>query len=353
MEANQKRVKRKPENKKRKRLTWTLAALSALVIVGLTITLPLIATRATHDAVIRVPRSATARNLTDSLTKYLGEDYARTVMHIVGKDDRELAARYGAYEIKAGTSALKAAHRIMRGAETSFNLTINGVRDFDSFLPRIAARFNFPADSLRMALSDPGFMKRHGISDPRQAQALFLNDTYSFYWTATPSEVAEKISANYEDFWTPQRRARADSLGVTPLQLAIVASIVDEETNLAAEKGAVGRLYINRLRKGMRLQADPTVRYAVGDFTIRRVTSKHTAVQSPYNTYRVDGLPPGPIRTTSKATMQAILDSRPHDYIYMCAKEDFSGGHNFAVTYDEHRRNAARYQAALDRLGVR
>ena len=133
----------------------------------------------------------------------------------------------------------------------------------------------------------------------------------------------------------------------------IVASIVDEETNKADEKGKIGRLYINRLNKGMKLQADPTVKFALGDFSLRRIRKNHLSVNSPYNTYRNTGLPPGPIRTTSVATIDRILDSEPSDHIYMCAKEDFSGYHNFAASYSEHMANARKYQQALNKRGIK
>lgn len=306
-----------------------------------------------RSAIIRIPRGATIVNVRDSLSKYFGDEYASTVTRFMTDDTQKLALRYGAYEIREGTSALKGARILSRGAETPFNITINGVRNLDSFLPLIAAKFDFTADSLHSELKKVATLQRYNLSDTAQIPVIFLNDTYSFYWTATPRMVIDKIAANYTGFWTDGRRAKAAALGVTPVQMGIIASIVDEETNNADEKGIVGRLYINRLRKGMRLQADPTVRFAANDFSIRRVTGKHLAIESDYNTYKINGLPPGPIRTTSKATLQAILDAPDVDYLYMCAKEDLSGTHNFATTYEEHQRNAARYRHTLDSLGIK
>ena len=172
-------------------------------------------------------------------------------------------------------------------------------------------------------------------------------------WSGTPEKIIEKIGKNYSNVWNDERRKKAASLGMTPQQVMILASIVDEETNAASEKGTIGRLYINRLDKGMRLQADPTVKYAIGDFEKKRITKQDLQFESPYNTYRNGGLPPGPIRTTSKRTIDAILDSKPHRYLYMCAREDFSGRHNFAETYGDHTRNALRYQHALDERGIK
>lgn len=332
---------------------WILGTVGGILLTVCIVLIPLLTVTNAHSATIRIPRGADGRVLTDTLTKYFGEDYARTVMRVMTGDRDKLSLRFGAYDIPEGTSALKASHILSRGAESSFNLVINGVRDLDSFLPRIAARFYFPVDSLRNTLADPALLSSYGLTDARQIPAVFLNDTYTFYWSASPEKVVSKIADNFVSFWTPERRARAAELGLKPVEVAIIASIVDEETNLESEKGRVGRLYINRLHKGMKLQADPTVRFAASDFTIRRVTGKHLGIDSPYNTYKIHGLPPGPIRTTSKATMQAILDSSDTEDLYMCAKEDFSGGHNFATTYEQHLANAKRYQAALDSLGIK
>lgn len=333
------------------RTIFIIAAL-AVVLTLCVLALPMLADSTPRDATIRIPRGADKAMISDTLTKYCGEDFARRTMRLIPTDKERLAARYGAYRIEQGDSPLTVARRISRGAQTSFDITVNGVRQLDTFLPRIAAKFDFSAEQLSAALQDPAVMRRHGITDPRQWPALFLNDTYSFFWTATPTEVIDKIADNYHRFWTAERTAQASTLGLTPLEMTTVASIVDEETNRADEKGRIGRLYINRLQRGMRLQADPTVRFALGDFTIKRVSGKHLQADSPYNTYRIQGLPPGPIRTTSKATLLAILDSSPSSDIYMCASPDFSGHHIFADSYEEHMRNARKYQAALDSLGI-
>lgn len=344
--------KQSPAKKKGHKKIIILGATIIVIVALASLIFPYISGGTSHAATIRIPRDATRENVSDTLTKYFGEEYASKVVRLL-PDGEALARRHGAYDVPEGTSPIQGVNILTRGAQTPQRITINGVRQFDSFLPRIAAKFDFSADSLRKVLYSDSVLHHYGLQSPEQAQAIFLNDSYEFYWTATPQEVISKIADNYEKFWNEERRAKAAELGVTPLQLTIIASIVDEETNASAEKGAVGRLYLNRLQRGMKLQADPTVRYAVGDFTIRRVTGKHLQTDSPYNTYRYKGLPPGPIRTTSKQTLQAILDSEPSDYIYMCAKEDFSGTHRFANTYDEHLRNAKLYQAALDSLNIK
>lgn len=332
---------------------WFLGISFALIAIAGIMVLPLLATEANSSVIIRVPKNADRNMLSDSITKYLGKDYAEKVDRLVTLDSRKVSERFGAYLINEGDSPLSAAKKILRGAQTPQTITINGVRDFRSFIPRIAYRFSFPADSLIKFMESKEFLSEYGLENFDEIPILFLNDSYEFYWTDSPEHIVRKIAANYRQFWNKERIAKCESLGVTPKQLSIIASIVDEETNILSEKGIVGRLYINRLRKGMKLQADPTVRYALGDFAIRRITSEHLKVNSPYNTYRINGLPPGPIRTTSAKTLDAILGSAPNDYIYMCAQEDFSGGHNFAVTYEEHLENARRYRAALDAAGIK
>lgn len=180
-----------------------------------------------------------------------------------------------------------------------------------------------------------------------------MPDTYEVYWTADPRKTIQKILKNNDAFWTEERRAKAQALGLTPDQVGVIASIAEEETAKADELGKVARLYINRLERGMKLQADPTVKFAVGDFSIKRIGGKMLDTDSPYNTYRYAGLPPGPIRIPARRTLQAVLDAPVHDYIYMCAKSDFSGYHDFTSDYSIHKRNAAAFRKALDARGIK
>ena len=160
------------------------------------------------------------------------------------------------------------------------------------------------------------------------------------------------MKREYDKCWNEEQVKKAENLGLTPTQVSTIASIAEEETNNVKERGVVGRLYMNRVQKNMPLQADPTVKFALQDFSLRRIKNEHLKVNSPYNTYKNPGLPPGPIKIPSKTTIDSILDSEPHDFIYMCAKEDFSGLHNFAVTYKEHMQNAAKYRNALNKRKI-
>lgn len=324
---------------------FALIAVAFSCIYGL-----LLSGQAPSSAIVRIPAAASNEQLQDSIAKYLGDSYAKKVTRLVSIRGTNLNSRHGAYLIEAGMSPISAMRRITSGPQEPLTITINGFRLLPVLEEKVAARFDFSQDALANVLTDSSILEQYGLT-PEQALALFINDSYDFFWSVSPEDVVRKIGAHYLEVWTPERRAKAAALGLSPTDVMIVASIVDEETNAKEEKGTVGRLYINRLKKGMRLEADPTVRFAGGDFTVKRVRNPKS-IDSPYNTYLHAGLPPGPIRTTSVETIDAILDSQPHDYIFMCAKEDFSGRHNFAVTYAEHQANARRYKRELDRRGI-
>lgn len=343
-------AKKKSSNRK---ILWISLAILLALCVGLTIfSYPLFLSKSPDDAIVRIPAGASTRDVRDSLEKHIGKDFASRVMTIAKLRGSDFSSRHGAYKIDKGISPFRAERKLAQGAQQPLTITINGFRTLPTLAERVARRLDFTADSLEKALRNPDLIMPFGLF-PEQALALFIDDSYELYWSASPETLIKKVGNNYNKVWNEQRRAKAEALGLTPAQVMTICSIVDEETNKLDEKGKVGRLYINRLNIGMPLQADPTVRYAVGDFTIKRVKGNHLKVNSPYNTYINRGLPPGPIRTTSVATIDAVLNSEPSSHLYMCAKEDFSGYHNFASSYSEHLANARRYQKALDARGIR
>ena len=327
-------------------------AVAAIIAAGLIFTLPLVLSKASEKAVIRIPAGATAANVHDSIAKYLGDKYASRVMRVASLRGTDFSRRHGAYLIEEGLSPLRAERRLSQGAQHPLTITVNGFRSLPVLAERISRRLDFTPDSLLNLLGTNETLKPYGLT-PQQALALFADDSYELYWSASPEQLVSKIGGNYNRIWNDERRSKAAALGLTPAEVMTLCSIVDEESNKLDEKGKIGRLYINRIKTGMPLQADPTVRFALNDFTIRRVKGNHLKVNSPYNTYINRGLPPGPIRTTSVATIDAVLNSQPSGHLYMCAKEDFSGYHNFASTYPEHLANARRYQKALDARGIK
>ncbi len=269
------------------------------------------------------------------------------------KLDRNLQRELdGAYFLKTGTSMADALKKIIRHQQDAVRLTFIGTRTLEELAGKMALCVEADSASIRQAMYDPEFLSLCEC-DSANVCSIFLPDTYQVYWNITPRKLMERMLSEYRKFWNSDRRLKADALGLTPQQVSILCSIAEEETANRQERGVVARLYWNRLQKGMPLQADPTVKYAVGDFTLRRILTSHLQVESPYNTYLHAGLPPGPIRVVEKASINSFLDSTPHPYYYMCAKEDFSGRHNFAATLSEHNRNAARYHQALRRNGIR
>lgn len=333
-------------------MTIILVATTILVVAAAVILIPLMMAKADKDVIIKIPKDATRNMVADSLSRHLGKDFSDNVMRLAKIRGTDFSKRHGAYLINEGMNAFMAQRRLQSGGQEPVRLVINGFRSIDLLAERISARLDFPSDSLKALLSDRNVMSRYGLTT-EQALALFLNDTYEVYWTASPVDVIKKIGDNYIRVWNPERKRKASELFLSPADIMTICSIADQESNKADEKGKIGRLYINRLRSGMKLQADPTVRFALNDYTIKRVRNEHLKVNSPYNTYLHKGLPPGPICTTGTATIDSVLDSEPSEDLFMCAREDFSGYHNFANTYKEHIANALRYQHALDYRGIK
>lgn len=298
---------------------------------------------------IYIGRDATPESVISTLTDSLGSAGSRAA-RIWRAEGIDLRRSRGAYLIEPGTTPLRIYRRISRGAQTPVKLTFNNVRTMDQLAERVSRRLDLTPQEFLGACDS--VLPPRGFSRATYP-AAFLPDSYEFYWTASPVKVVTTLADTRDRFWNDTRRAQARSLGLKPVEVATVASIAEEETNNRAERATVARLYINRLQKKMLLQADPTVKYAVGDFGLRRITGRHLQVKSPYNTYIHPGLPPGPIRIADAATIDATLNSKPHSYLYMCAKEDFSGLHNFATDFATHQRNAARYRAALDKRGIK
>lgn len=303
-----------------------------------------------EDVWLRIPKGSTEESIRDSLRYNLGATYGETVFEMWRLAKGTPLKAVGAYKIQHGDKALDIARRLKRGAQTPIKLTFNNVRLFNDIASRIASHFDFDAEDF-MAAAD-SLLPSYGI-DSRNYIGAFLPDTYEFYWNSNPAKVIERLYAYHESFWNDERKSKASAIGLTPEQVTVLASIVDEETAVSNEKPVIARLYLNRLGKGMKLQADPTVKFAVCDFSLRRILNKHLTTESPYNTYLHIGLPPGPIRMPEKSTIDAVLNAPKNNYLYMCAKEDFSGTHNFATTLEQHNANATRYRQALDNRKIK
>lgn len=267
--------------------------------------------------------------------------------------------RSGRYEIKSGDGAFVVFRRLKNGMQTPVNLTVRSVRTLDKLASDLSKKLMLDSAVIYKALTDEAMCAKYGY-DTATVACMFIPNTYDIYWNVSPEKFLDRMNKECRKFWNADRRAKAERMGLTPVQVTTLASIIDEETANDAEKPAIAGMYYNRLMlrtaeypDGMPLQADPTIKFAWKKFDLRRIYNKLLGIKSPYNTYTNTGLPPGPIRIASIAGIDAVLNRAHHDCLYMCAKEDFSGTHNFARTYSEHLANAKRYSEALDRRGIK
>lgn len=276
--------------------------------------------------------------------KYVNDLIAFSFLARITGYDEQL--KPGRYVLKANMSNLQALKVMRSGKQEPVKVTFNNVRLISELAERITKNLGmkpaeFEAALIKFAMNNPyGFTKENVMS-------MFIPNTYEVYYNVTPDALIARMHSEYEAYWNEERTQKAKDIGLTPLEVSTLASIVQAETIKAQEAPIIAGLYLNRLKKGIALQADPTLVFAVGDFGLKRVLNEHKEIDSPYNTYKYPGLPPGPINMPEIRSLDAVLNYTPSDYYYMCAKEDFSGNHNFTNSYQEHMRNAARYQKAL------
>lgn len=339
-----------PHPRRRLKALITTSVIVALTIIGAFVAYRTVMRPHSGPQVwIHIPGGSSSNAVIDSIVAALGDDEGAQVANIWGLIGGRPGVSRGAYLVKPGTPVWRAAYNISRGRQTPVRVSFNSVRTIDQMAADISENLEFSPDDF-LAACDKILPSMN--FDEASYMAAFLPDTYEFYWGTQPEAVVQKLMKHYDDFWNTSRKDKAKALGLTPVQVVTIASIIEEESAKTDERPKIARLYLNRLKEKMPLQADPTVKYALGDFSIKRITNDMLRTPSPYNTYRQTGLPPGPIRIPDPKSIDAVLDAPEHNYIYMCAKEDFSGYHNFAVDYNTHMANARRYQAELDRRNI-
>ena len=273
----------------------------------------------------------------------------RLAVQLLQYEDR---VRPGCYDVGSGQCALNVIRRLRAGDQIPIRLTIPQTWTKEQLAARLSRQLMADSASLASLFNDPEALKAYETR-PEMLVSLFVPDTYEVYWTITPEALLKRMAKEYKAYWTAERKALAEQQGLTPDEVAVLASIVDKETTNVDEMPMVAGMYLNRLRTNMPLQADPTVKFALGNFALRRLYNSHLACDNPYNTYKYAGLPPGPICVPSPQAINAVLHPAQHNYLYMCAKEDFSSAHNFAATYAEHLANARRYQQALNQRNIK
>ncbi|MCH5319547.1 MAG: endolytic transglycosylase MltG [Paramuribaculum sp.] len=351
--SGKKKTSRKSGRKKdnfvtRHSLALLIAAIAVVILIGAAAIFCTGNYRG-EDKWVYIPRGSDSKDIKDSLQSALGLSDGKRVYFLWNLMGGRSETACGAYLIPKGTKSLSAARRLKRGTQTPVKIRFNNAVSFGDIAKKITTKTECDSASFIHAaqkiLTDSGYA-------PQEFTAAFLPDTYETYWNDSPEKIVDRLLKANRRFWDENRKKKAAELGLTPVQVSTLAAIVEEETAKADERPIVARLYLNRLKSGMKLQADPTVKFAVGDRSLRRITGSHLKIESPYNTYLHAGLPPGPIRVPEATTLDAVLDAPPHNYLYMCAKEDFSGYHNFAVDYATHMNNARRYQAELNKRGI-
>ena len=259
--------------------------------------------------------------------------------------------RSGRYAIPRGATMPEVIEILQTAEQVPLTITPTALRTEDELITFLTSNLWLRADSLRTLLRDSSFMARYGATS-ETFRAEVLRQPFTIAWDAKGKTLLDSLHSGYLRFWKGARTDQAQRLGLTPLQVTTLASIVESESAKPDEYRRIAGLYLNRLRKDMRLQSDPTVKFALGDFALRRIKGEHLSVSSPYNTYVVTGLPPAPIVLPRTSTIDSVLRAEEHDYLYMCAREDFSGYHSFAADYATHLSNARRYQQELDKRGV-
>jgi len=258
----------------------------------------------------------------------------------------------GRYRLKNGMSNRDLINMLISGRQEPVKVALKNLRMKENFAGYISKKLEADSMSIISLLDSAGYQEKLGFTND-DIYTMILPNTYEFYWNASPKKILAHLYGAYQNFWTPERKQKAEELHLTPAKVSILASIVDAEALHDGEMPAIAGLYLNRLKKGMKLESDPTVIFAANDFTIHRVLNKQLQIESPYNTYRITGLPPGPIMMPSINAIDAVLNYQHNDYIYMCAKEDFSGYHNFANNMAQHQINAQKFRKALDERNIK
>ena len=299
-----------------------------------------------NDRILLIPEGSDFSGVRDTLFKYNYVQDMVSFSFIAKLMDYDVSVKPGRYRLNKNMSNVAAIRLLRAGIQEPTYITFNTVRLKEDLATRITQNIEMtPADFL-FTLDRYGKENKKGF-DENTELCQFIPNTYEVYWNISPDALIRRMEEEYERFWNETRTGKAAALDLTPVEVSILASIVQAEARNIDEGPVISGLYLNRLRKNMYLQADPTLVYASGDFTLKRVLNVHRQIDSPYNTYKYKGLPPGPINLPEIWAIDAVLDYQQHNYIYMCAKEDFSGYHNFATNLRDHNRNAERYQHAL------
>ncbi|MDN3668457.1 endolytic transglycosylase MltG [Echinicola jeungdonensis] len=300
---------------------------------------------------LKIPTGATFKQVSDSL--YLNDQIHDVVsFSFVAKVMKyQENIKPGLYTIQPKMSNRELVTLLRSGRQTPINLTFNNIRTKEDLAEKITQNLEMSQNQFMELLQDSSYIRKFDF-DEATVMSMFIPNTYEVYWDTSPEKLFDRMYQEYNRFWTNERQAKAKSLGMSRNEVATLASIVQAETVQKDERPKVAGVYINRLERNMLLQADPTLVFALGDFSIKRVLNEHKKIDSPYNTYKYAGLPPGPINLPDISSLDAVLNYEEHNYLYFCAKEDFSGYHVFSTNLRDHLNQARKYQKALNEAKV-
>ncbi len=342
-----------------KKQTNTLIIIAVLLIVGLTAAAlygykAIFGNNVNTENVtyIYIPTHASYEQVIDTLQAHQVLKDIPIFRMLAQKKHYPTHIHAGKYKITANMSNNELVNMLRSGKQEPVKLTFNNIRTKEQLCQRISEQLECTAEELLQVLNDEHYWTQYGFT-AENCMAMFIPNTYEFWWNTSANAWVERMYKEYTRFWNHNRNTAAQNIPLSRIEVSILAAIVEEENHMATEQPVIAGLYINRLHKHMPLQSDPTLKYAIGDFGIKRLLNKDKQIDSPYNTYTHIGLTPGPIRIPSIQAIDAVLHYQKHNYLYMCAKEDFSGKHNFAATLTEHERNAARYHTALNNKGIK
>lgn len=332
-------------------IVWAILTIGLLIVLGLYLLLLKSPCNLNETAYLNIYPGDTQEKVMQELKKVGNIRSTKQLEFLLNLVNYNENVNPGQYALKPGITPFRIVRVLRAGLQTPVKLTFNNMRTVEELAGRLSSQLSSDSLTLLNCFRDTAWRDSLQLTD-QNYMCVFIPDTYEVWWNISPEKLRGKFVKAWKYFWDEKRMNEADKIGLTQAEVSTLASIVEEETKKTDEMPKVAGLYLNRMRIQMPLQADPTVKFAVGDFSIKRILREHTLINSPYNTYKVVGLPPGPIRIPSIRALDATLQPNRHSYLYMCAKEDFSGYHAFATSYEQHEVNAVKYRMALNKNGI-
>lgn len=305
----------------------------------------------TEHELFYIPTGSSFESVTDDLVEQGIIENRKSFEWVAAKKGYDSKVKPGRYKIRNGSTNNELVNMLRLGNQDPVMVVFNNMRSLNQLSGKVSQYLE--ADSMEFAafFADSGLPAKYGF-EAATFTSMFIPETYEFFWNTSPEKFADRMKEEYEKFWKGERDRKAEKLEMTREEVVTLASIVDEETLFDDENPRVAGLYLNRLEQGIPLQADPTLKFALGDFSRQRILNEDKKIDSPYNTYKIKGLPPGPISIPSVSAIDGVLDFEKHRFLYMCAKADFSGYHAFARSYSQHLKNAREYQRALNKKRI-